>query len=122
MNIKYVQPSIESVDTTSSSYQRLMDYLETERHQLHISKERRVGVIRVVPKHDASNDSGTDIEWWRNICEKIEAENSDPSHSRKSGWMKISHTAPLESNRSQSGMSSQRNPCLDDMLCGNLHT
>lgn len=50
MNIKYVQPSIESVDTTDSRYQKLMDYLESERKQLNTFKERRIGVIQVVPR------------------------------------------------------------------------
>lgn len=50
MNIKYVQPSIENVDTTDSRYQKLMDYLEAERQQIHTFKERRVGVIQVVPR------------------------------------------------------------------------
>lgn len=50
MNIKYVQPSIESVDITDSRYQKLMDYLEVERQQLYASKERRIGVIQVVPR------------------------------------------------------------------------
>ena len=120
MNIKYVQPDIKDIDTTNSRYQKLMDYLEAESQRLHTSKERRIGVIRVVPKHDASNDAK--IKWWQNICRKTEAENSNPSHSKKSGWMKISHTAPLESNQSQSEISSQHNPCLDDTLYENLHT
>ena len=50
LNIKYVQPDIENVDTTDSRYQKLMDYLESERQQIHVSKERRVGVIQVVPR------------------------------------------------------------------------
>ena len=50
MNIKYVQPDIENVDTTDSRYQKLMDYLESERQQIHVSKERRAGVIQVVPR------------------------------------------------------------------------